>query len=188
MQSTPPEPNRAFAVWLTGRPASGKSTVTAALLRRLRDDHKVDAAHLESDALRKILTPNATYSDAERDWFYGVMLHFGEQFIRHGVPVVFDATANRRAYRDRARERIDRFIEVYVDTPLDVCRSRDPKGIYRDAGGSASDHVPGVQSPYEEPERAEVVVRGDADSPDAAAARIMNALRERGLIAASNAS
>lgn len=181
MQNPPAEPRRAFAVWLTGRPASGKSTIAAALLRRLRDAG-VDAAHIESDELRKLLTPQPTYSDAERDWFYGVMLHFGEQLVRHGVPVVFDATANRRAYRDRARQRIDRFIEVYVDTPLAVCRSRDPKGIYRDAAASASDRVPGVQSPYEEPLQPEVVVHGDREQADDAAKRIVDVLRERGFI------
>ena len=120
-----------FAVWITGLPASGKSTVAAALAEELRA-RGVAVEVLESDALRRVFTPHPRYDEAERDAFYGQIAFIGALFARHGIAVIFDATANLRAYRDRARQQIPRFLEVYVDTPLEVCMRRDPKGIYRD--------------------------------------------------------
>lgn len=146
-----------FAVWITGLPASGKSTLAAALKGELAQ-RGVQAAVLESDELRRILTPKPRYDEEERDAFYGAMLHLGLLLLRQGVPVIFDATANLRRYRDRARELIPRFFEVYVDTPLDVCRARDPKGLYRAAPGS----LPGLQAPYEPPPRPEFTSRDSA--------------------------
>lgn len=176
-----PVPRRGFAVWLTGLPASGKSTVAEALRKHLAD-RGVKAAVLESDALRRILTPNPEYGDAERDAFYEGMVRIGELLTGYGVCVIFDATANRRAYRDAARRRIPRFLEIYVDTPLPVCEARDPKGIYRSAREGKAANVPGVQSPYEPPLRPELVVRGDREPPDEAAGRIASLLTERGYL------
>jgi len=153
-----------FAVWITGLPASGKSTLAAALHAELAR-RGVDAEVLESDGLRRVLTPRPRYDEEERDAFYGAMLHIGGLLLRHGVPVIFDATANLRRYRDRARALIPRFFEVYVDTPLEVCRARDPKGLYRKAPGS----LPGLQAPYEPPLHPDFTGR---DSP----ARIADAL------------
>jgi adenylylsulfate kinase len=170
----------AFAVWITGLPASGKSTVTRALVRELAS-RSVDAAVLESDALRQVLTPHPTYTDEERDAFYGSTVYIGSLLVTHGVPVIFDATANRRAYRAGARSRIERFIEVYVDCPLEVCVGRDPKGIHRKARSGEASTVPGVQAAYEPPEHPEVVVSGRGDTSDAARA-IIGALEARGYI------
>jgi adenylylsulfate kinase-like enzyme len=98
------------------------------------------------------------------------------------VPVVFDATANRRAYRTAARTAIQRFLEVYVDCPLQTCVSRDPKGIYRKARAGEASTVPGVQAAYERPEQPDVVVSGSGDAAEAARA-ILAALEEKGYLA-----
>jgi len=107
----------AFAVWLTGLPASGKSTIarelTAALVKT-----GVTPETLESDVLRRVLTPDATYSPSERDLFYRALALYGSRLVAHGVSVIFDATANRRHYRDFARELISRFLEVAIVTGL----------------------------------------------------------------------
>lgn len=124
----------AFAVWITGLPASGKSTLAAAVKAQLAA-RGVDVAVLESDELRKIFTPEPHYDERERDAFYRQMVYIGVLLTSHGVTVLFDATANRRAYRQMARGQIPRFLEVYVDTPLETCLARDPKGIYRQARG-----------------------------------------------------
>ena len=171
----------AFAVWITGLPASGKSSVAKALTQMLAD-RGLDAAVLESDALRRIFTPDPRYSEEERDVFYGAMVHIGWLLTTHGIPVIFDATANRRAYRDRAREQIARFIEVYVDCPLEVCMARDPKGIYRTAREGTSATVPGMQAAYEAPEHPDVVVRGDREAPEEGARRVVAALLEKGYL------
>jgi len=173
---------QAFAVWITGLPSSGKSTLARALKAQLgAQGHKV--AILESDALRNILSDQPPrYDDAGRDAFYRLMAHIGGLLVENGVPVIFDATANRRAYRDRARRRIGRFLEVYVECPLDICMARDPKGIYRVAREDPENRVPGLQAPYEPPEEPDIVVRADQEPPEGAAARVIAKLVDRGYL------
>jgi adenylylsulfate kinase len=176
----------AFAVWITGLPSSGKSTITRALVRELTS-RAVNVAVLESDALRQVLTPHATYSDEERQTFYRSIAYIGSLLVSHGVPVIFDATANRRAYRAAARDAIERFIEVYVDCPLEVCMARDPKGIYRKAQSGEASTVPGVQAAYEPPAHPDVVVSGSDDGPQAART-ILRTLEELGYVSRERAS
>jgi len=169
-----------FAVWLTGLSGSGKSAIARELVRELHE-RGVEAALLESDVMRTQLTPFARYDEAERDFFYGALADIGAALAERR-PVIFDATANRRRYRDRARGRIARFCEVYVDTPLEVCRARDPKGLYRNANATS---LPGVQAPYEPPLAPELVVHGERGTPREAALRIVEHLAARSWLHAS---
>jgi adenylylsulfate kinase len=147
--------SKAFAVWLTGLPASGKSTVVAALKPQLEAlGLSVDV--LESDAVRRTLTPAPTYSQPERDLFYRALALMGAKLVSHGVTVIFDATANRRAYRDFARSLVSRFIEVAVECPLELAMQRDYKGTYQRGRRGESSTVPGLQDPYEAPLNPEV--------------------------------
>lgn len=177
---------RAFAVWITGLPASGKSTVSRALASRL-SGYGIEAAVLESDAMRQVFTPEPGYGEKERAVFYNQIAWIGALLVRHGVPVIFDATANRLSFRENARRAIPRFIEVYVRCPLEVCMARDPKGIYRRAQQAGASSVPGLQAPYEPPEEPDVVVEGDREDPESAARRIAGKLIEKGYITAAGA-
>jgi adenylylsulfate kinase len=142
----------------------------------------VDAAVLESDALRRVLTPHPRYDDEERAIFYQQMVYIGSLLAQHGVPVIFDATANRRRFRDQARQQIPRYVEVYVDCPLQTCMARDPKGIYRTAGARAENVVPGLQATYEAPENPDIVVRGEEEVSASAAVRVIAKLVEKGYL------
>lgn len=171
----------AFAVWLTGLPASGKSAIARELLRQLQA-RGIDCAVLESDALRALITPRPKYDEAERGLFYAALAHLGEFLVQRGVPVVLDATANRRAYRDAARQGIARFAEVFVDCPLEVCEARDPKGLYRRAREGQSSTLPGAQAAYEPPLQPELVVHSDLVSPSEASQEIVAWLEQQGWI------
>ena len=171
----------AFAVWITGLPASGKSTVARALAAEL-DGKGIRAALLESDAVRREITPRPKYDDTEREAFYATLAYLARVLVLHGVHVIVDATANRRAYRDRAREAIPRFLEVHVRCPLAVCQARDPKGIYRRGVAGTALNVPGVSAPYEPPLAPEVVVDGERDDAAVAARRIVSALEKKGYL------
>lgn len=83
------------------------------------------------DELRKVLTPHPRYHENERETFYRQMVYIGSLLTRHSVPVIFDATANRRTYRAGARQQIPKFLQVFADCPFEVCLARDPKRIYR---------------------------------------------------------
>jgi adenylylsulfate kinase len=165
-----------FGLWLTGIPASGKSSITRELagVLRLRG---VSVVVLESDEMRRILTPQPTYREEERDDFYRALAEIGAMITRNGIDVIFDATANRRAYRDRARKLIERFAEIYVECPLEVCTGRDPKGIYAKAAARQSATVPGLQTSYEPPLTPELVLDGQAP-PTVNAARILDNLKQ----------
>ncbi|MGE3976874.1 MAG: adenylyl-sulfate kinase [Nitrospira sp.] len=143
-----------IAIWLTGLPASGKSAIAAALKPKLEELGPVEV--FESDAVRRILTSHPTYDDAERDLFYRSLAFMGAKLVSHGVTVIFDATANRRAYRDFARSQIPRFIEVWVECPLELAIQRDYKGTYQRGQRGESTTVPGLQEPYEVPLNPEV--------------------------------
>jgi adenylylsulfate kinase len=168
---------RGFAVWITGLPSSGKSSVTGELVQELHE-LGVPVLVLESDEMRAILTPEATYSPAERDRFYQTLVLIGALATRNGINVIFDATANRRAYREHARSVIPAFIEAYIECPLEVCMNRDPKGIYGRARSGAASTVPGLQMPYEPPLSPEITL--DCRTPaDIGAKTILNDLRRR---------
>ncbi len=144
-----------IAIWLTGLPASGKSTIVAALKPQL-EAMGLSVEVLESDAVRRTLTPSPTYSQLERDLFYRALAFTGAKLVSYGVTVIFDATANRRAYRDFARCLIPKFIEVWVECPLELALQRDYKGTYQRGQRGASATVPGLQEPYEVPINPEV--------------------------------
>ncbi|MFZ3062377.1 MAG: adenylyl-sulfate kinase [Actinomycetota bacterium] len=165
-----------FAIWITGTPASGKSAVTKELVTRLSaKGYQVQV--LESDELRKILTPRPTYSEEERGWFYEIVIYLGKMLTDNGVNVIFDATGNKRRYRDSARSQIEQFAEVYVKCPPEVCVKRDPKGIYRKAVEGKAPTVPGLGSLYEEPLTPEVTTESDKETPAQAADKILNWLK-----------
>lgn len=157
-----------FAAWLTGRPASGKSAIARELVGLLHE-RGVEVSVLESDVMRTQLTPFPRYDDADRDFFYRTLAEIGAHLVNGGRPVVFDATANRRAYREAGRKAIERFAEVYVDTPLEICKARDPKGLYR--GGMTID--------YEPPLTPELVIDGSRTAPAEGARAILALLEKR---------
>lgn len=171
----------AFAIWITGLPASGKSVLAASVAAQL-EAKGLNPAVLESDELRRVFVRQPHFDQQERDVFYAQVVYVGVLLTRHGVPVIFDATANRRIYREWARQQIQRFVEVYVATPLEICMTRDPKGIYRQAREGAASSVPGLQVPYEAPQSPEVVVRGEEEAPEAAAARVVAMVIEKGYL------
>jgi adenylylsulfate kinase len=169
-----------WAVWITGLPASGKSTISRHLSERLAA-RGVRVQVLESDTLRTVLTPHPTYDPEEREAFYNALVYIGGLLSKNGVNVIFDATANQRTWRDRARQEIPAFLEVHVQTPLEVCEERDPKGIYRKAAEGQAQTVPGRQAPYEEPLHAEVTVTG-TQGPEESAKKILEAMNARGML------
>ena len=168
----------AFGIWLTGLPASGKSTIVLALRPQLEAlGLTVDV--LESDEVRRLLTPQATYSPEERDLFYRALAFTGQRLVAHGVTVVFDATASRQAYRDLTRSMIPRFIEVAVECPIAVCMQRDRKGTYEKGRRGESGTVPGLQVPYEAPVNPELRIDTTVVEPGEAAKQILDFVTAR---------
>jgi len=170
-----------FVVWLTGLSGSGKSTLANALRSTLGADG-IACVIIDSDELRRVLTPAPTFSSEERDWFYGAIGYLAKWLSDSGVNVLIAAAANRRAYRDDARRQIRRFAEVHVKCSLSVCQLRDPKGLYARAVASQRNHMPGMGSDYEAPLQPEIVVETDGVPVVQSACYVLERLRALGLI------
>lgn len=175
MSSRQEEESKSFAIWLTGTPASGKSTIAGILNNKLKK-RGLKVQVLESDELRKVLTPNPTYSEEERETFYNIIALLGKILIEQEINVIFDATANKRKYREKARAQINRFYEIYVKCSPEVCMDRDPKGLYGDAKSGKISTLPGLQTEYEPPEDPVVIIMTDCEAPEDAAERIIKTI------------
>jgi len=171
----PRDQEKGFALWFTGLPASGKSSVAKRTAQVLSHDLPVHV--LDSDDLRSILTPAPTYDEPERQWFYGVMVFLAQLLVNHGVNVLIAATAHKQEYRDRARASISRFAEIYVQCAPATCRHRDPKGLYAKAEQGQIDRFPGVQLPYEPPDRPDLVLDTERHDLATCVAQVLSFLR-----------
>jgi adenylylsulfate kinase len=167
--------NMPWVIWITGLPGSGKSTVAHALKEK-----GVDAVILQSDEMRKFMTPQPDYSENEREHLYRALVFAAVTLYKLGHNVIIDATANRRVWRELARRSIPHFYEIYIKCPLDVCAEREgkrvdthsaPKNIYEKGKGGSP--VPGINVPYEEPESPEIIINTEEESPADAAGKIL---------------
>jgi adenylylsulfate kinase len=170
-----------WVIWITGLPGSGKSTVALKV-----KDLMPGASVLRMDDLRKTVTPEPTYSDEEREHVYRALVYSAKLLHDHGHDVIIDATGNRKAWRQLARELIPSYMEVYLKCPVGLCIEREktrtdthsaPKDIYEK--GKAGWPVPGMNVPYEEPERPELVINTEKESPEEAAEKIVKLIKAR---------
>ena len=144
-----------WAIWITGPPGSGKTTIAREAAKALTS-RGMTVKVLELDQLRQILTPQPTYGEAERELVYRALILMAKLLTEEGVPVIIDATAHRRAWRELARSLIPLFAEVELVCPLEVCLERErsrplgyaPPRIYAHARYPGAT-VPGVNVPYE---------------------------------------
>jgi adenylylsulfate kinase len=168
-----------WAIWITGVPGCGKSTVARAAAGRLAE-RGTPVRLLELDAIRRVLTPHPAYTDAEREVVYRSLVFMAVALTKAGVPVIIDATAHRRAWRELARASVAHFAEAQLQCPLDVAMERErtrtssaaPHGIYAGADRPAAT-VPGVNVPYEPALSPELTVDTAAHAVEAAAEQIV---------------
>jgi acetoin utilization protein AcuB len=134
---------------------------------------------LDGDEVRAALVPRPGYSPEARDAFYASLAGIAALLARDRAAVVVAATANRRAYRDRARALAPRFLEVYIDVDPDECARRDAKGLYAATAAGEVRGLPGADEEYEPPDAPDVVASGGLD--DAALSTIMDRVRRDAL-------
>jgi adenylylsulfate kinase len=166
-----------FTIWLTGLSGAGKSTLAAILERELRaSGKKVEV--LDGDVVRTHLSKGLGFSKEDRDTNIRRIGWVCEVLTRNDVVAIAAAISPYRSVRDEVRERIGRFVEVFVDVPLDVAVERDVKGLYRKALAGEIRGFTGVDDPYEPPLDLELLIKTDQETPQESAARVLLALRE----------
>src|SRR5207302_10798892 len=172
-----------FCVWFTGLSGAGKSTTAEIVVSRLLEDGR-QVTLLDGDVVRTHLSKGLGFSKEDRDANILRIGFVAAEIVRHGGAVVCAAVSPYRATRDQVRSMVgaDRFVEVFVDTPLDVCESRDKKGMYAQARRGAIRNFTGIDDPYEGPVAPEVILDTTRVSAEENAARIVSMLSSRGFI------
>jgi sulfate adenylyltransferase len=179
----PPRHRQGFCLWFTGLSGAGKSMTAGVLLTRLLE-HGRQATLLDGDVVRINLSKGLGFSKEDRDINIRRIGYVASEIVRHGGADDPAAVSPYRAARNECRSLVgaDRFIEIYVDTPLDVCAARDTKGMYALALAGKLKNFTGIDDPYEPPLNPEIVIDTVRQSAEENAERILNYLVEQGLI------
>ena len=175
---------RPAVLWFTGLSGAGKSTVANLVERRLHALGRHTYV-LDGDNLRHGLNRDLGFSEADRAENVRRVSEVAALFADAGLIVIASLISPYRAERARARERVPdgEFIEVFVDAPVDECRRRDPKGLYKKADAGLLRGFTGVDAPYEAPDAPELHLRTAEASPEDLAERVVAELRRRGVFA-----
>jgi bifunctional enzyme CysN/CysC len=170
-------------LWFTGLSGSGKSTIANMLEKRLHALGRHTYV-LDGDNLRHGLNKDLGFTDADRVENIRRVAETAKLFVEAGLIVMVSFISPFRSERRMARELFQEgeFVEVYVDTPLDVCETRDPKGLYRKARAGLISHFTGIDSDYEVPERPELTLNTSKTAVDALTETLLAELRRRHVI------
>lgn len=174
---------RGWCIWLTGLSGAGKTTTAAVLVPMLEQTGRT-VTFLDGDAVRQHLSAGLGFSKEDRDANVRRVGYVASEIVRHGGIVVCALVSPYRDARADARKLVgaDAFVEVFVDTPLAVCESRDTKGLYAKARAGTIPSFTGISDPFEPPEHPDLRLDTEDSTPEANAQRIMEHMIERGLV------
>jgi adenylyl-sulfate kinase len=164
-----------LTIWLTGLSSAGKSTIAGKLFTTLLA-RGLEVEWLDGDVVRQHLSKGLGFTKEDRDENIRRIGFLCEMLTRHGVVAIVSAISPYRSVRDEIRNKIGRFLEVYVHAPLQVCERRDLKGIYKKCRAGEMSGVTGIDAPYEEPFAPEVECCTSQESPEQSAARVLEVM------------
>ena len=165
--------NQGCVIWLTGLPASGKSTIAASLTERMRS-FGLPVETLDGDEIRRGLSRDLRFSIDDRKEHNRRIIFLSKVLLRNGIIVLVSLISPYRQVREFARRELSRFIEVHVKCTLEQCIIRDPKGYYAKALRGEITNFTGIDDPYEEPQEPDVTVDTEVLNPMECANRILD--------------
>ncbi len=179
----PPRHKQGVCVWFTGLSGAGKSTIASVLTVMLQECGR-QVTVLDGDVVRTHLSKGLGFSKEGRDTNIRRIGYVASEIVRHGGVAVCAAVSPYRATRNDVRNMVgkDHYVEIFVDTPLDVCEQRDVKGLYAKARSGEIKGFTGIDDPYEEPNHAEIRLDTVKYSPEENARSIVDYLSEAGLV------
>ena len=182
-EAHPARHQQGFCLWFTGLSGAGKSTTAEILIVKLLE-HGRQVTALDGDVVRTHLSKGLGFSKEDRDTNIRRIGYVAAEIVRHGGGVICAAVSPYRATRNECRSLVgaDRFIEIFVDTPIEVCEDRDTKGMYKQAREGKIKNFTGIDDPYEPPLHAELVIDTVNRSAEENADLILNYLVEGGLV------
>ena len=170
-----------FTIWFTGLSGAGKSTLSEAIQARFQERGR-NVEILDGDVVRTHLSKGLGFSREDRDTNIKRIAFVCGLLTRNGVACISAAISPYREARDWARQEIGNFVEIYVKCPLEVCRERDVKGLYKLVDEGKLKGFTGIDDPYEEPLNPELVVETSLETIDESVARIFAKLEELGYL------
>jgi sulfate adenylyltransferase len=182
-ETYPPRHKQGVCLWFTGLSGSGKST-TAEIVTHLLQEHGRQVSVLDGDVVRTHLSKGLGFSKEDRDTNIRRIGFVASEIVRHGGTVVCAAVSPYRATRNDVRNMVgfEHFVEIFVDTPLEVCELRDSKGLYAKARRGEIKGFTGIDDPYESPQNPEIVLDTVHFSAEENARSIVRFLIDRGFI------
>jgi sulfate adenylyltransferase len=182
-ESYPPRNRQGFCLWFTGLSGAGKST-TADIVVSLLLEHGRQVTALDGDVVRTHLSKGLGFSKEDRDANILRIGFVAAEIVRHGGAVVCAAVSPYRAARENVRAMVgaEQFIEIFVDTPLEVCEARDAKGMYAQARRGQIHGFTGIDDPYEPPLAPELTLDTVNVTAETNARAIVEVLRQRGFV------
>jgi adenylylsulfate kinase len=180
--TTPAEP-AGFVLWLEGLPGAGKTTLSEALATRLRA-YGWKAEVLDGDEVRRMFSPELGFTRKDREFHARRVSYVAQKLARNGIAVLVAMITPYETSRQAARSEVGaRFDEVWLNCPIEICRRRDPKGLYRRTDEGTLHKVTGVDDPFEEPLNPDLIVDTATHDVASSADQILQHLRERSFIA-----
>lgn len=173
--------NVGFTIWFTGLSGAGKSTLAEAVEQRLRDCG-CNVEVLDGDIVRTHLSKGLGFSREDRNTNIKRIAFVCNLLTRNGVVCISAAISPYREAREWARKEIGNFVEVYVKCPIEVCRQRDVKGLYKLVDEGKIKGFTGVDDPYEEPEHPDLVIETDRETVNESVTHIFTRLKELGYL------
>jgi adenylylsulfate kinase len=176
--------SKGFTLWMTGLPASGKSTLAELLKRKFENGYGRYAEILDGDEIRKGLSRDLGLSKEDREEHARRVSYLAKLLSRNGVISIVALISPYKVSRDTARELIgnDRFVEVYIRASLAECEKRDPKGLYARARRGEINNMTGIQDPYEIPTSPDITVDTEGETPEQSAEALIKNLENKGFL------
>ncbi len=173
---------KGVTIWLTGLPSAGKTTLAHLLGNKIRERGALRLEILDGDVIRLNLCKDLGFSQEDRMSNIRRIAFVSQLLTRQGVIVIVAAISPYRESRDRARQEIKDFVEVFVKCPIHVLVERDVKGLYKKALAGNLPHFTGVSDPYEAPLHPEILVETDKETPEASVAKILGVIEKLGYL------